>query len=115
MSFGYDAAHALSTSVANIDDAAISLIDALNGERQTLSTRRRPVVFIAHSLGGIVVKKASRSSIWRNHFRKLMISRRLYWLTSGPTTGRTSEIASPGLSFLQCHIGEPTRLIGRSL
>ena len=30
MSFGYDAAHALSTSVANIDDAAVSLIDALN-------------------------------------------------------------------------------------
>ncbi|KUJ15344.1 uncharacterized protein LY89DRAFT_783508 [Mollisia scopiformis] len=71
MSFGYDASHALSTSVADINDAAISLIDSLNGERQEPSSRRRPIVFVAHSLGGIVVKKAlilanERSDHWKN-------------------------------------------------
>jgi alpha-beta hydrolase superfamily lysophospholipase len=59
MSFGYDAAWALSTSVADIDDAATSLITRLIGERQELGGQGRPIIFLAHSLGGIVVKRVS--------------------------------------------------------
>lgn len=56
-SFGYDSATVLSNSVTDIDDAAIALVDALHGERQTETLRRTPIIFIAHSLGGIVVKR----------------------------------------------------------
>jgi hypothetical protein len=57
MSFGYDSASALSTAVSDIDDAARSLIDRLDGERQQEVAKRRPIIFVAHSLGGIVVKR----------------------------------------------------------
>jgi hypothetical protein len=63
MSFGYDSAHAFSTSDTDIDDAAISLVDRLAGERQDEWTKTRSIIFIAHSLGGIVVKKACFKSI----------------------------------------------------
>jgi hypothetical protein len=62
MSFGYDAAVALSTSVSSIDAAATSLLDAIHGARQKAGERRRPIIFIAHSLGGIIVKKVSSTA-----------------------------------------------------
>jgi predicted alpha/beta hydrolase family esterase len=33
------------------------LLDRLTGERQTPEEKSRAIIFIAHSLGGIVVKK----------------------------------------------------------
>jgi hypothetical protein len=57
MSYGYDAAFTLSSSVANIETAAASLLDYLGGERQNKQEKQRPIVFVAHSLGGIIVKK----------------------------------------------------------
>lgn len=56
-SFGYDSATAFTNSVADIDDAAKALVNALDGERQTKNSKRKPIVFIAHSLGGIIVKR----------------------------------------------------------
>lgn len=56
-SFGYDSATAFTNSVADIDDAAKALINALDGERQQKNSRKKPIVFIAHSLGGIIVKR----------------------------------------------------------
>jgi alpha-beta hydrolase superfamily lysophospholipase len=61
LSFGYDSAYVLSNSVADIDDAARSLIDRLDGERQEDRAKQRPIIFVAHSLGGIVVKRVSAS------------------------------------------------------
>lgn len=61
MSFGYDSAYILSASITDINDASASLLDRLNGERQQGSARRRPIIFVAHSLGGIVVKRVGFS------------------------------------------------------
>ncbi|CZR66344.1 uncharacterized protein PAC_16245 [Phialocephala subalpina] len=58
MSYGYNSRTAFSKGITNINDEAEIFLSALNGKRQTKDQKTRPIIFIAHSLGGIVVKKA---------------------------------------------------------
>lgn len=59
MSYGYNSATAFSKAVTDIDDEAAMLLDRLDGERVTPAQKQTPIIFIAHSLGGIVVKNVS--------------------------------------------------------
>jgi hypothetical protein len=56
MSYGYNAHTGFSKAVTDISDVAISLLDRLDYERPS-PQHKRPVIFISHSLGGIIVKK----------------------------------------------------------
>ncbi|KAH9212912.1 hypothetical protein DL95DRAFT_273092, partial [Leptodontidium sp. 2 PMI_412] len=56
MSFDYDSAHALPHSVADINDSVIDIISRLDGERHLESIKKRPIIFVTHSLGDVVVK-----------------------------------------------------------
>ena len=60
MTFGYDSAVAFSKSVAKIEDKALELLNHLSAKRSPAApgSPPKPIVFICHSLGGIVVKKA---------------------------------------------------------
>ncbi|OTB13627.1 hypothetical protein K445DRAFT_24472 [Daldinia sp. EC12] len=58
MTFGYDSSLLFSNSKGRIEDFARDLLNRLWVMRQGQRTANRPIVFIAHSLGGIVVKKA---------------------------------------------------------
>ena len=57
MSFGYNSDTFFSKSITDIKDTAASLLNRLNDERQSKEEKERPIIFISHSLGGIVVKK----------------------------------------------------------
>ncbi|EXJ89617.1 hypothetical protein A1O3_02684 [Capronia epimyces CBS 606.96] len=58
MTFGYNAAMALGQSTAEVIDHARSLLASLVDKREEPEEIQRPLIFIAHSLGGIVVKQA---------------------------------------------------------
>ncbi|KAI0861805.1 hypothetical protein F4860DRAFT_159420 [Xylaria cubensis] len=57
MTFGYDSL-LLSCATGQIEDFARDLLNRLWALRNSRETINRPLVFVAHSLGGIVVKKA---------------------------------------------------------
>lgn len=61
LTFGYDSAVAFTPSVSTIEDIARSLLNRLSGMRSNTDDKdshERPIVFICHSLGGVVLRKA---------------------------------------------------------
>ncbi|KAK2599764.1 hypothetical protein N8I77_011490 [Diaporthe amygdali] len=57
LAFGYDSESFFSKSTSDIDDVAGMLVDYLDALRQSDEEKRRPIVFVAHSLGGVVTKR----------------------------------------------------------
>ena len=57
MSYGYDSSTAFSNSITDISNAAMNLLNRLEDEREQPEEKTRPIIFVSHSLGGIVVKK----------------------------------------------------------
>jgi hypothetical protein len=61
--FGYNANVAFKTSTAGVREQANNLLNRLYLIREGNDASQRPIVFICHSLGGIVVKQVSPSSM----------------------------------------------------
>ena len=59
MSFGYDSRTAFTKAVIDIEGVADMLLNWVDGRRESDQERSRPLIFISHSLGGIVVKKVT--------------------------------------------------------
>lgn len=61
MSYGYDSA-VFSKSVADVGTFADQLLEELIAVRGSVAERERPLLFVCHSLGGIVFKKVCAPS-----------------------------------------------------
>ncbi|RYP53694.1 hypothetical protein DL768_001377 [Monosporascus sp. mg162] len=57
MTYGYNSAVAFSKSIAGIEEFARDLLERLETARQAYDTVSRPVIFVCHSICGLVVKK----------------------------------------------------------
>ena len=57
LTFGYNADAAFGNTTADIVDHAKDLLGSLIDKREEEVEKLRPIIFIAHSLGGIVVKQ----------------------------------------------------------
>ncbi|KAK3638982.1 hypothetical protein LTR56_012705 [Elasticomyces elasticus] len=57
MTFGYNASLAFTGSVSRIEDFARALLESLKTRRKRVKTQSNPLIFVCHSLGGIVFKK----------------------------------------------------------
>ncbi|KAN0071003.1 TPR-like protein [Elaphomyces granulatus] len=58
MSFGYNASAAFGNTTATIADHARDLLGCLVDKREEGDEKTRPIIFVGHSLGGIVIKQA---------------------------------------------------------
>jgi len=58
LTFGYNADVAFGNTTADIVDHAKDLLGSLIDKREEENETRRQIIFIAHSLGGIIVKQA---------------------------------------------------------
>ncbi|KAK0123332.1 hypothetical protein ONS96_010326 [Cadophora gregata f. sp. sojae] len=72
MSYGYNSALQFSKSVAGIGTFAEQLLEDLRSWRGTQAERDRPIIFICHSLGGLVVKQALVRAHERDRFSSLL-------------------------------------------
>ncbi|KAF4631578.1 hypothetical protein G7Y89_g6554 [Cudoniella acicularis] len=72
MSYGYNSAVQFSKSVVGIGTFAEQLLEDLRSWRLTPEEKERPVIFICHSLGGIVVKQALVRAHERERFSTLL-------------------------------------------
>ena len=59
MSWGYNAQVLKSKSIGSIESFARGLLIDLKACRSTTESKERPLVFVCHSLGGLVFKKVS--------------------------------------------------------
>ncbi|KAK3349003.1 Alpha/Beta hydrolase protein [Lasiosphaeria hispida] len=91
LSFGYSADIFKNTSVAGIRMNSRSLLSALFDKREDIEDQNRPIVFLAHSLGGLVAKQALRFANNEHRFSPLAAATRGLIFYGTPHTGSDKE------------------------
>ncbi|KAI0834741.1 hypothetical protein F5Y06DRAFT_150966 [Hypoxylon sp. FL0890] len=63
--FGYDSSYVFTSSASDLESCAEDLLTRIRILRQTDKEKQAPIIFVAHSLGGLVVKQVSIDSAAR--------------------------------------------------
>ncbi len=92
MTFGYDSAVFSSHSTSSIADFALDLLERIRLNRQSEAESRRDIIFICHSLGGVVCKKALVTAHERPQYATIL--ERIYGVVFMGTPHRGSGLAS---------------------
>ena len=66
--YGYDSIVAFSKSAAELDDFARELLHQIQSQRNSARERACSMIFICHSLGGILFKQVRNNSLWIPYF-----------------------------------------------
>ncbi|RDW70414.1 hypothetical protein BP5796_08811 [Coleophoma crateriformis] len=97
LSFGYDSAVQFSKSVSGISDFAEQLLNELLAQRETVEEKQRPLIFVCHSLGGLVFKQALIRAHERGRYSDLLAY--IHGVAFFGTPHRGSAVASWGNIF----------------
>ncbi|KAJ3580311.1 hypothetical protein NPX13_g253 [Xylaria arbuscula] len=97
MSFSYNSSVLFSKSVSNVSDFAEQLLENLEAQRVSEVERDRPMLFICHSLGGIVFKRACNQAYQKDRYKRLLGA--VTGVAFFGTPHRGSSIASLGKVF----------------
>lgn len=73
-SYGYDAHVAFSKGTGTIEDFATNLLEDLKMKRKSDSNQKRRIIFICHSMGGIVLKKALITAVDNSLYKNIFDS-----------------------------------------
>ncbi|KAK0714746.1 hypothetical protein B0H67DRAFT_553402 [Lasiosphaeris hirsuta] len=97
--YEYDAERLLAPgglATESIYDEAVGLINHLNADRELLDAQARPIIFICHEFGGLLVKRAlayshSRNDVKIDHLRFIFRSTYAILFMSTPHRGFSKE------------------------
>ncbi|KAI1173093.1 hypothetical protein F4777DRAFT_467614 [Nemania sp. FL0916] len=114
LSFEYGGSIMGTSSQAGIDDTAQSLLQCLYNKREDQRDKSRPIIFVGHSLGGVIIKRAIR--IAHNVYRFKPIKRPIIGVIFFATihSGDRQQYTSFLHDVLECH-SQTVRIGGREL
>lgn len=106
MLFEYNSSPAIGAAAINIDDHASNLLHHLSMRRKGAS--RRPIVFVSHSLGGLVVKQALVLAMLNPSYKRILKSTTLLAFFGTPHRGGNfANVGNTAASIVRKLIGNP--------
>jgi hypothetical protein len=114
LSYGYDADFIFTNTINDIEIVARDLLDQVHSIRTTDEQKKAPIIFVAHSLGGLVVKAVS-CVIWTPHLSYTDIIRHSTKLGQRTSTTKMSSKKRLGASSSAFRIAVPIWLAGLAM
>ncbi|KAI9645218.1 hypothetical protein NHQ30_005952 [Ciborinia camelliae] len=113
-SFGYDANVVFSRGTGTVEEFAMTLLEHLIRERDGDANRKRQIIFICHSMGGIVIKKALTKASENNLYKNVFDSTFAILFLATPHLGSDeTKLPLSIANVANCVLSFPMRFSGR--